>query len=315
VSDPTRKAAPLAAVAREALMGRQQAERIAGTLPPLLLHAERVAATVSQGVHGRRRVGQGETFWQYRDYQPGDPTPRIDWRRSGKSDRVFVRETEWEAAQSVWFWRDASPSMCWRSHAALPTKRERAELLALSLMVLLIRAGEHVTLLGSGMAPSAGQGTLGRVAMLMARGEGEDDEGGDAGASNSLPPALSLPRHAQAIFLGDFLSPLDAIARRLETSSKAGVSAHMVQILDPAEEDLPYEGRVKFEGLEGEAGWLLSRVGDVRGAYRRRLAAHAEGLDEMARRTGCRVTRHRTDRSPETALLAIYNALSARRGP
>lgn len=289
-----------------ALLRRQRAEQAAGTLPPLLLYAERVAATVSQGVHGRRRVGQGETFWQYRDYQPGDPSSRIDWRRSAKSDRIFVRETEWEAAQSVWFWRDASASMAWRSHDALPTKRERAELLSLALMVLMIRAGENVTLLDADLPPSAGGGTLGRLATIMAGQEMQGD---------GLPPGAPLPRHAQVILIGDFLAPLDQVAQRLQALAERGVTGHLVQVLDPAEEDLPYEGRVRFEGLEGEGGWLLSRVGDVRGAYRRRLAAHAEGLQSMARRTGWRCTWHRTDKPPQTALLAIFNALSAQRAP
>ncbi len=125
-----------------------RAEEIAATLPPLLVAAERVAATISQGVHGRRRVGQGETFWQFRRYQPGDSSQRIDWRQSAKSQRVYIRETEWEAAQTVWLWRDASPSMSYCSKSAWPEKIERAELLLLALGSLLVRGGEHVGLLG-----------------------------------------------------------------------------------------------------------------------------------------------------------------------
>src|SRR5450432_3158164 len=99
---------------------QHRAEALAATLPPLLVAAERVATTVAQGVHGRRRVGQGDSFWQFRQYQPGDSAQRIDWRESAKSQRVYVRETEWEAAQSVWLWRDASASMAYASGAALP---------------------------------------------------------------------------------------------------------------------------------------------------------------------------------------------------
>jgi hypothetical protein len=84
-------------------------------------------------VHGRRRVGQGETFWQYRHYEPGDPNQVIDWRQSAKSDHVFARQMEWEAAQSAWIWRDSSASMDWRSSDRWPTKRDRADLLALAL--------------------------------------------------------------------------------------------------------------------------------------------------------------------------------------
>lgn len=284
------------------LTTRQRAEQLAATLPPLLLAAERVAATVAQGVHGRRRVGQGETFWQYREYEAGDSTLRIDWRRSARGDRLFVRQTEWEAAQSVWMWRDPSASMAWRSHAGLPTKRERAELLLLALAVLMIRAGEHVTLLGSGAAPAAGRGTLSRLSQILER---QGTDGPD------VPEVEPVPRAAQVILIGDFLSPLESVEHCLREFAERGVTGHLVQVLDPAEETLPYEGRVRFEGLEGETPWLLSRVEGVRTRYRRRLEMHGQGLAEIAGRTGWRCTWHRTDRPPQAALLAVYSALSA----
>ena len=65
-----------------------------------------LAATVAMGFHGRRRAGNGENFWQYRQAVPGDPRSAVDWRRSGKSDQQFIREMEWEAAQTVSIWVD-----------------------------------------------------------------------------------------------------------------------------------------------------------------------------------------------------------------
>src|ERR1043165_1841886 len=117
---------------------RQSAKDRAARLLALVVAAERVAMTVAQGVHGRRRVGQGEAFWQFRQYQPGDAAARIDWRESGKSQRLYVRETEWEAAQSVWLWRDPSESMDYSSAGYLPggdwpSKRDRAELILVAL--------------------------------------------------------------------------------------------------------------------------------------------------------------------------------------
>src|SRR5260370_30705178 len=134
----------------ETVSVQHRAEELAAALPPLLVAAERVATTVAQGVHGRRRVGQGESFWQFRQYEPGDAAQRIDWRESAKSQRLYVRETEWEAAQSVWLWRDASPSMDYASAASLPSKRARADLLLVALAALLTRGGERTTMLGSG---------------------------------------------------------------------------------------------------------------------------------------------------------------------
>ena len=76
--------------------------------------AEFLAATVAMGVHGRRRAGHGENFWQYRQAVPGDARSMVDWRRSGKSDEQFIREMEWEAAQTVSLWVDDALSMDYR---------------------------------------------------------------------------------------------------------------------------------------------------------------------------------------------------------
>jgi uncharacterized protein (DUF58 family) len=84
----------------------------------------------------------------------------------------------------------------------------------------------------------------------------------------------------------------------------------MLQLLDPAEETLPFDGRVRFEGFEGEAGTVISRVEAVRDAYHERLAAHRDGLAAIARTAGWTFATHRTDRPPHTALLALYAALS-----
>ncbi|HZH47161.1 MAG TPA: DUF58 domain-containing protein, partial [Roseococcus sp.] len=146
-----------------------QAEAAAARLPPLVVEAERVAATIMQGAHGRRRAGQGDAFWQFRPYSPGDSAARVDWRQSAKAQRLFVRETEWEAAQTVVLWRDASHSMDWRSRPALPTKAERAALLLLALAALLLRGGERVRLLPGPPRAFAGRGALPALADALSR--------------------------------------------------------------------------------------------------------------------------------------------------
>ena len=128
---------------------RRDAEQRAAGLPSLLALAERLAATVQLGAHGRRRPGSGETFWQYRAAQPGDPLSLIDWRRSARSDRLYVRELEWEAAESAVIWCDDAQSMDFKSAGVERTKADRAKLLSLSLAVLLTRGGERIGLLGS----------------------------------------------------------------------------------------------------------------------------------------------------------------------
>lgn len=290
------------AVARTAAAPRR-AEALGSRLPPLMVAAERVAATVAQGVHGRRRVGQGDSFWQFRPFVAGDAVARIDWRQSAKSDRAFIRETEWEAAQTVCLWRDGSPSMCWRSGAGPVEKRERAELLLLALASLLLRGGERVRMIEPGSRPVWGRAGLDRLAEGLGQAEPE---------GTGLPPRLDLPRHARVVLFGDFLSPLPEIHEAVGRLAAIPLAGHLLQILDPAEALLPYTGRVRFLGLEREEDALIPRVETVRQEYAERLAAHQQGLATICAAAGFTFGVHRTDHGPETALLGLYTTLAAK---
>ena len=286
-----------------------RAEELSAHLPPLMVAAERVAATVSQGVHGRRSVGQGETFWQFRRYGFGDSTQLIDWRQSAKSQPVYVRETEWEAAQSVWLWRDGSQSMAYRSTDGLVNKIERADLLLLALASLLIRGGEHVALLGTGMTPSSGRGMLHRLWSMI---EAQDRKAKTP--PGSLPAFESLPRYGRVVLIGDFLSPLDEIHHSIAAFANQGIRGHLVQVLDPAEETLPFSGRVRFDGMEDEGDILIGRVEAIREQYLDRLANHNQGIEALAKSFGWSHAVHHTDHSPEASLLALYLVLSQTTG-
>lgn len=286
---------------------RSLAERAASRLPPLLLAAERVAAAAAPGAHGRRRVGSGDAFWQFRRYQPQDPPSMIDWRQSARADAVYVRENEWEAAQSLHLWRDGSGSMDYRSSSDLPTKRERADVLALALAVLLVRAGERVAPLGGGVRPMGGRFALDRLAALLSA----RDDGGETAFRLDGPPP---PRFAGAALIGDFLDADDRVENCMRQLSERGVRGCLLQVLDPAEEDLPFEGRVRLTGLEGEEALLVPRIESLRDAYRRRLADRRDHLAALARAAGWRFVIHRTDQPPHAALLALWAAASARGG-
>jgi len=253
----------------------------------------------------------GDSFWQYRQAMPGEPASRIDWRQSARSSRAYVRETEWEAAQSVFLWHDPSPSMRWRSDKRLPLKTERAELLLLALASLLLRGGEHVRLLSAGSAHGArasGKGALSRLAAQLVAGvrDASLEGSGEAG----LPPAaFELPRHARLVLIGDMLAEPEAIERLFARLSAIPVDCTVLQVLDPAELSLPYMGRVRFEGLEGEAAFLTPRAQDLGQAYQAAMAAHQQRMGALCARAGFALLRHRTDQPPQGALLALYQAL------
>ena len=278
---------------------RRQAEALAEALPPLLVAAERVAATVQQGIHGRRRAGAGDSFWQFRPYRPGDAPGRIDWRQSARGDGVQVREQEWEAAQTLFLWRDASASMAFTGAADRPTKRHRAELLLLATACLLLRGGERVGLLGGGR-PGQGRHALHRLVGDLAGGT---DPAG-------LPPPVPLPRHGRVVLFGDFLADPDETGNILAHFTGLGVRGVLMQCLDPDEIDPPYRGRVRFQDPENGSELLVARSEDLRTEYQRRLTALQTTLAGLTRAAGWQMLHHNTGQSPAPALLALYQALA-----
>jgi uncharacterized protein (DUF58 family) len=279
-----------------------EAQALADRLPDLLLEALRVANTVVHGIHGRRRAGTGETFWQFRQFQGSDPATVIDWRRSASSDTLYVREREWEASHTFWLWPDVSASMAFRSHLAPVSKRDRALVLTLAVAEMLVRAGERVALLGL-TPPMANRKAASRIAQSLAAGEHTE------AMKASLPPKARLSRFSSAVVIGDFLDPPDLIAQRLNEMAQGDVQGHLIQVLDPAEETLPYQGRMEFRAPEGGERWIGDRVETLRDAYRQRLADHRARVEEAARRIGWSFLLHHTDRPAAEPLLAFIMRL------
>jgi uncharacterized protein (DUF58 family) len=263
-----------------------------------MVAADHLASSVSLGVHGRRKVGMGESFWQFRRYGSTDAVSRIDWRQSAKSQHLFVREREWEAAQTVWFWRDQGPGMDFKSGAV--SKAERAELLLLALAALLVRGGERVALMGAPFRPAASRLALSRMAHSLLDAEAREK-------ASKGPPDAPIAQGSEVVWLGDFLSPeAEEQMRRL---SRAGASGHIVRIVDPAEEDFPYQGRTRFEYPGWREDILFGRVEGVGEAYRARFKAHGEKIAGIAASLGWTATTHRTDHAPLKALMALYAAI------
>lgn len=283
---------------------RARSEGAAAGLPGLLMAAERLAATILLGDHGRKRAGPGDAFWQFRAAQPGDPRRSIDWRQSARGDGHFVRETEWQAAQSLMLWVDDAASMRFAS-GDRPSKLRRAQTLALALAVLVTRAGERAGLANLSEPPRGGKAQLIRIADALM-------EGGDVPDYGAPKPRV-MPMGAQAVFLSDFLGPIEAVTDALTSAADRGVQGVLVQVLDPEEEAFPYDGRTVFESMSGAVRFETLKAGQLRSDYLDRLAKRRAALRDLCRRTGWRYQLHHTDASAEAALLTLYAALERRR--
>ncbi len=284
---------------------RRDAEHLADPLPALLVAAKQLAANVSLGIHGCRQSGMGESFWQYRQALPGDAMSAIDWRRSARSDTVFIREREWEAAHTVAIWADNALSMDFRGSGET-TKGARANLLALALSVLLDKGGERVAFPATIAAdPRHGERHLQRIAQALSDVSAERPEYGTA---PDLPPL----KPATTVLFSDFLGPDDQVFPALERAAKACHCGYLVRILDPQEESFPFDGRVVFESMGGGVSFETHRARALQEAYRARLAERTERLRDFAQRTGWHMLDHRSGESAQPVLLALFSGIGGR---
>jgi uncharacterized protein (DUF58 family) len=285
------------AVARAVGAGRT----LAASMPRLILEARRVAATVIHGLHGRRRAGPGENFWQYRRFVSGEPASRVDWRRSARDDHLYVREQEWEAAHTVWIWPDRSPSMNFASPLVRDTKLYRTLVIALALAEVLVEAGERVGVPGL-TRPTGSRNIVEQIAQAVVH---------DLSERTSLPPSFAPSPLAEVVLLSDLWSEIGEVRRTITQLSGSGARGHVVQIVDPAEETFPYWGRIEFVEPEGGGRITAGRAETWRADYAERVARHRAAVRAETDRLGWSFIIHRTDRPASELLLALHARIGA----
>jgi len=278
-----------------------QARSLAAAMPRLILEARRVAATMIHGLHGRRRAGPGENFWQYRRFMSGEPAHRVDWRRSARDDHLYVREREWEAAHTVWIWPDRSPSMAFTSAPRLDTKLDRALVVAFALAEVLVEGGERIGIPGL-MRPTASRAVIEKMAEAILH---------DRSERSSLPPSFAPSPLSEVVLLSDLWSPIGDVQRTIALLSATGANGHVVQIVDPAEETFPYSGRIEFFEPEGAGTITAGRAETWRVDYEARVARHRAEIRAETDRLSWTFNIHRTDRPASELLLWLHGSMSA----
>ncbi|MBN9042301.1 MAG: hypothetical protein BGP05_15330 [Rhizobiales bacterium 62-47] len=278
-----------------------ESRTLAASLPRLVLEARRIAANVIHGLHGRRRAGAGESFWQYRRFVSGEPAQNVDWRRSARDDHLYVREQEWEAAHTVWLWPDRSASMAFASKGVRDSKLERGLIVTFALAELLVAGGERVGIPGL-MAPTASRNVIDKMAQAVLH---------DTATRASLPPAFVPTTLSEIVVLSDFWSPMPEIKTMLAGLSSSGAHGTLVQVVDPAEESFPYSGRVEFVEPEGGGVITAGRAETWAHDYKARVAAHRDEIRLESGRLDWLFSIHTTSRSAAELLLFLHSGMMA----
>lgn len=277
-----------------------QATELAKRFPALLSEARKISTNALHGAHGRRKRGNGETFWEFRHARAEDPASAIDWRRSAHSDALFVRETEWEASNTVYLWRDSSPEMNWRSQSYLPLKQDRAAVLLVALSLVLLRGSERCMVPGVSQKPGTGIGASERIAHEIITGT----------STAKQLTQHSRQRQAHLVIASDFLEGEAVWKPRLDTIQQTGISVILLHISDPAEETFPFKGHTLFTSANGREKIDFGRAQLAQSAYVEQFFTARDQMRQLAHNNGWMFLQHRSDQNPAPVFLALAQSIS-----
>ncbi|MGF7157443.1 DUF58 domain-containing protein [Bartonella heixiaziensis] len=267
-------------------------------MPDLLLQARRIANTLITGRHGQRKHGNGEKFWQFRPYIEGESITRIDWRRSARDEHTYLRENEWEKAQTVWIWPDQSASMHYCSRFSQISKGDHSIILAFALATLLADSGEHIAIPNL-MPPTMTSNVIERMALALANYHSE----------NTFPDFSTITRFSHTIIISDFLDYPEEVIQYLNILSAKRVVAHLIEVADPAEERFPYTGCTEFFDPETKEKRVLGKAENLREHYCKLYQARRQQLIDFCSCQGWSYHVSRTDRPLTEIILQLANKI------
>jgi uncharacterized protein (DUF58 family) len=275
----------------------------------------RKTVNTAHGRHDLRKPGTGEKFWQFRDYQTHDSPRDIDWRQSAKGERIFIRERERQNAQNVYFWCACGASMRFRSEHAALSKAESGAVLILALAIMATNGGELAAIMDGAQRPGRSEHTLSRMGEQLLAHINDTDK--------TLPgqELASLSRGYTAVLAGDFLGPPEEIESAVNDMQAGASGGLLIQILDPAELTLPYDGRLIFQPpgenrpeMRPEMRYEIENAADIRARYVERIKAHTDSVASICRRAGWHYMLHDTANAPAQTLSAAGLLFDDERG-
>jgi uncharacterized protein (DUF58 family) len=249
------------------------------------------------GMHRSPHYGFAVEFAQHREYAPGDDIKHIDWKVFGRTERYFLKQYEQDTNLVCWLLLDASQSMTYGSGPV--RKYDYAAMAAASLAYLIVQQSDSV-----GLAVFDAQvrrflrpaGTPTHLKEVI-RGLGD----GPSSAPTRLGPVLHeiagrARRRGLVMLFSDLFDDVPATLSGLQHLRYDRHDVVVFHVLDPAEEDFPFEQSTLFRGLEVPAELLTDPRG-VRDGYFRELHAFRDALGRGCRKLNVDLVPLRTDRS------------------
>jgi uncharacterized protein (DUF58 family) len=273
-------------------------------LKGLDLKARLIVEGYVAGLHKSPYEGFSVEFAEHREYVPGDDLRYVDWKVYGKSDRYYLKQYEEETNFVCHLLLDTSESMLYRSEQAPVSKLEYAQYAAAALAYLVVQQQDAVGLatfdaeVTNFIRPQSTASHLRQLFHVMDR---TPARGNTAMGPIFHDLAERLKKRGLVIVLSDLFDDVDELLLGLKHFRHRRHDVSVMQVIDPAEQDFPFDDPTLFKGLEGLPE-QMTEPRALRRAYRREF-------DDFVRRLrrGCRDLQMehvllRTDQPLDTAL-------------
>jgi uncharacterized protein (DUF58 family) len=247
-------------------------------------------------------------FTEYRQYVTGDDLRYLDWHLHARTDRYYIKRFEDETNLLCTLLVDNSRSMAYGS--GFCTKAEYAKTLAGTIAYFLTTQRDAIGLfrfsetIDEFIPPRYRSGQLRRILISLDRQP--------EGAMTAIIPALEqaverVRKRGLFVLISDFFAPLEELESRLGYLRAAGNEVVIFQILDPAEQEFPFDEAALF--VDAETGReIYVDPQQARNQYQQRLEQHLNQLSACGNRLGIQVNRLTTEIPLERALSEFLRA-------
>ena len=284
--------------------------RVLTELRGLELRARRIMEGLVAGLHKSPFQGFSVEFAEHREYSPGDDIRHIDWRVFARTDRHYVRTYEQETNFDCHIAVDCSESMQFRSDEQSLSKFEYAQLVAVAMGWLVLRQRDSAGLClfdreVTGVVPTSNAAA--HVHRMIETFDGVRTNEPSAIGSSLHSLSRRLPRRAVVIVVSDFFEEHESLTGGLKHLRHGGHDVSLLQIIDPAEQDFPYDSPTLFRGMESLADHSVDPRSLAK-AYREEFEQFEKQLRFTCQKHGIDHTLARTEEPIDKALTRCLRA-------
>jgi len=271
------------------------------------LKARLVVEGLRVGDHKSPYRGFSVEFVQHREYVPGDDIRHIDWKGYGRSERYTIKQYEQETNFIAHILLDSSKSMLYGEGAA--NKMEYAKVLTAVLTYLIIHQRDMVSLgvFDQGWRqrlPASSQ--MGHIQTILHTLESLEPR-----EKTSIAPLLhdlaqQVRRRGLVFVISDCFDDVEPLLDGLRHLRFQGHEVTVFHVMHPDELDFPFNGMIKFDGMEDRIE-LLTRPQLIRSSYMRAVKKFVDELQTGCEKNRCDYVQLNTGR-PLAELLTEYLA-------